>query len=125
MKAVVTVPGVKLKTPGNSGHGRGGHWAAAARLAKEHRALARLYCSQLGADVKAALLAGARLKVRFVRVGGRKMDPTNVVAACKHLQDGLCDWLGVDDKSDWYDWQWPGQEPGEHGVRIELEAVPG
>jgi hypothetical protein len=124
MRAVVTIPGVKLKTPGNSGHGRG-HWAVAARHAKEQRAVARLYCSQLGNEVKAALLAGARLKVRFVRIGGRKMDPTNVVAACKHLIDGMCDWTGVDDSSDWYEWLWPAQESGAVGVRIELETVEG
>ncbi len=119
VRAVVTIPGLKLKAPGNSGHGRG-HWAVAARDTKEQRALARLYCAQLGPEVKAALLAAPRLKVRFVRVGGRKMDTTNVVAACKAIQDGMCDWLGVDDGSDWYDWQWPAQESGEVGVRIEL-----
>lgn len=80
VRAVVTIPGVKLKTPNNSGHE---HWAVAARRAKEHRSLARLFCSQLGAEVKRQLLQVPRLKVRFVRIGGRKMDTTNVVAACK------------------------------------------
>jgi hypothetical protein len=121
LRAVVVIPGVKLKTPGNSGRE---HWAVIARRTREHRALARLFCSQLGTATRDQLRAAPRLRVRFVRIGGKKMDTSNVVAACKGLQDGLCDWLGVDDGSDWYDWQWPVQESGEVGVRIELSAVP-
>ena len=52
------------------------------------------------------------------------MDTPNVVSACKGLVDGVCDWLEVDDKSDWYDWQWPKQESGEYAVRIELTGIP-
>ena len=118
MRVVVTIPGVRLKTPNNSGRG---HWAEIARRTREHRGLARIYLSQLGGEVKADLLASPRLGVRIVRVGGRKMDIPNILAARKGLIDGLADWLGVDDKSDWYDWRMPTQEPGaEYAVRFEL-----
>jgi len=120
MKAVVvTIPGIKLKTPGNGRE----PWYVAAKRAKEQRGAARLACLTLGREVKDTLLALPALRIRFVRVGGRKMDPTNLVGACKHVQDGLCDWLGVDDSSDWYRWEWPVQESGsDYAVRIELGA---
>ncbi len=118
---VVILPGVKLKTPTN----RRDHWAIGGRRSREERALARMLCSMLGPKVRDELRAAPRLKVKFVRVGGRKMDTTNIVAAIKALIDGMCDWLGVDDKSDWYDWQWPTQEKGEASVRIELTPTDG
>lgn len=119
LRVVVTIPGVKLKTEGN----RREHWAVAARRAKEHRSLARLFCSQVGTATRDRLRDAPRLRVRFVRIGGKRMDRTNLVSACKNLQDGVCEWLGVDDGSDWYVWEWPEQESGDHAVRVELTAV--
>ncbi len=113
---VVILPGVKLKTPTN----RREHWSIGGRRSREERGLARLLCAQLGPKVRDELRAAPRLKVKFVRVGGHRMDTTNIVAACKAIQDGLCDWLEIPDSSDWYEWQWPTQEKGEASVRIEL-----
>lgn len=114
--AAVTIPGLKVRTPGNGRR----VWQVEAREAKEQRAVAKLFCSQLGTAVRDAARSAPRLSVRFVRIGGRKLDPTNLVGAMKHVQDGMADWLGVDDRSDWYHWEWPTQEAGECGVRIEL-----
>lgn len=122
MRAVVTIPGVRLKPPGN----RREHWRVVQRRAAAEKTAATLYCRNLGADTRAALQAAPRLAVRFVKVGGRKMDSDNLVAALKYYRDAVADWLGRDDGDDWFRWEWPAQEPGkEYSVRIELEAVHG
>lgn len=114
----VTIPGVRVKTPGNTRAA----WQVEYRRAKSERELAKAYVLALPAETLKRLRGAKRLRVTFVRLGGRKMDRTNLVGAFKHVQDGMCDALGKDDASDWYDWQWPTQEAGECGVRIELEA---
>ncbi len=116
---VVIIPDLRVNTPGNSRT----HWRVEAKRAKQERLLANLACSQLGSKVKKQLLAAKKLKVTFVRVGMRKLDRTNCVGAMKHCQDGMCDWLGIPDSSDWYEWEWPIQERGDDAVRIILEPI--
>lgn len=119
MKAVVTIPDIVLKAPGN----RREHWRAVAGRAREHKELTRLALLMLGKDTRAELGAAARLAVRFVRTGGRKMDSDNLVGALKHVRDAIADVFGRDDGDDWFAWGWPAQEPGPPGLRIELEAA--
>ena len=119
LTVVVTIPGLQLKSPGN----RLEHWRARSRRANSQKDVVRFHLLALGRGVRDRLAAAPRLAVRFVRVGGRKMDSDNLVAALKHCRDALADWLQIDDGSDWYDWRWPTQEPGSgYAVRIELET---
>lgn len=60
------------------------------------------------------------LKVTFTRLGGRKLDRSNLPTATKAVEDALAFMLGADDG----DPRWHSsfeQEPGDVGVRIELE----
>lgn len=122
MNVVVTVPGLILVNPLN---GSWGHWSTKSKRRREQKTLTRLYLSQLGARTREALAAAPALRVRFVRVGGRKMDSDGLVAALKAPRDAVAEWLGVDDGSDWYVWEWPGQEAGAVGVRIEMTTGEG
>lgn len=120
LRVVIAIPGLRVKTIGNTRV----HWRVEAKEAREQRALTIMHCRMIGNNVRDQLRAAKSLKVKFVRIGGRKLDKTNCVGAFKHVQDSLCEWIGVDDSSDWYDWQWPTQESGDgYSVRIELEAV--
>jgi hypothetical protein len=57
-------------------------------------------------------------------MGGRKMDSDNLVGSLKHVRDAVAEWIGVDDGSAWWAWEWPAWEPGKpFGVRIELEPM--
>lgn len=122
MRCVVTIPGLRVTTPGNTRR----HWAAERKDAAAQRAAGKLAVLSLGRDALDVLRAAPKIRVRFVRVGGRKMDPTNLVSAFKHCQDGMADAIGIDDGSDRYAWEWPAQEPGAgYAVRIELETLEG
>jgi hypothetical protein len=62
--------------------------------------------------------------VRFTRIGGRQWDSDNVTIAFKHVRDAVADFLQRDDRpGSGVEWELPpAQEPGETGVRIELET---
>ena len=62
------------------------------------------------------------VKVRLVRVGGRRMDAhDNLPAAFKAVVDAIADWLGVDDgDADRVRWSYA-QRPGYWaGIRVEV-----
>ena len=119
LTVVVTIPGLRVESETNNRE----HHMKRYRRSKTQKELTRAYLALLGRGVRDRLRASPRVVVRFVRVGGRKMDSDNLVAALKHCRDALADWLQIDDGSDWYDWRWPTQEPGSgYAVRIELEA---
>jgi hypothetical protein len=69
----------------------------------------------------ASYASGSALRVTFTRLGGRKMDRSNLPAAMKGCEDAIAYLLGADDGSP----QWHAffeQEPGgEVGVRIDVE----
>ena len=68
--------------------------------------------------------AGGGLRVKFVRLGGHKMDHSNLPAACKATEDALAYLLGVDDGDNGWHPEWA-QEPGgeSQGMRIEVSKV--
>lgn len=68
------------------------------------------------------LQAGGSVAIRFVRLGGRELDPmVNLPSAMKGVEDAFAYLLGVDDRSPL--WRPScGQEAGERvGVRVEIE----
>lgn len=75
------------------------HWAAKAKRAKAHQEIAAL-C------VTSCLLTRVRRAIRdrhhdmmLIREGGRPMDPDNLAASMKHIQDGITRAIGIDDGS--------------------------
>jgi hypothetical protein len=119
VKLVIEIP-VQTRTPGNSRV----HWRTEARRAKEERRAA-WFCTMaaLGAmprGERAALRDNPRAHIRLTRISPRRLDTPNVFGALKHVIDGICDALGVDDRDEWYVWSLPTQEYGPSGVRVEL-----
>lgn len=41
-----------------------------------------------------------RVTLWLTRVASRKLDKDNLYGAFKHVTDGICEWLGIDDGSD-------------------------
>jgi hypothetical protein len=116
---VVTVPGLKVVSEANTKC----HWAERWRRAGEQKAATLVALTGVGRGVRTRLQAARGLKVRFVRVGGKKMDSDNLAGAFKAVRDELARWLGVDDGDDWYTWEWPAQEHGERCIRIEMTTT--
>lgn len=118
-RLVIEIPGLRVNTVGNNRV----HWRQEAKTAREHRLATQAACSHVSKEARERLLQAKRLRVKYVRIGVRKLDMTNCVGAFKHVQDQMAAWLGVDDKSEWYSWQWPDQVKDKtYGVRIELET---
>jgi hypothetical protein len=73
------------------------HWAKKASRAKAQRSIVRL---AVGAHLRSRSLHGSALApvvVSFTRIGPRKLDMDNLAGSFKHVQDGVCDALGIDD----------------------------
>jgi len=67
--------------------------------------------------------AGGVLRLRFVRLGGRRLDNSNVPAATKGVEDAVAYLLNANDGDPrWGVPEW-GQEPGLVGVRVEIEVM--
>lgn len=126
VRAVVTVPGLRLFNPLNGSL----HWAERARRAREQVAAVRVALAQLGTDVRNELRAARAVRVRITRVGGKRMDNNGACAAIKWVEDTVADWLRpglaagrADDAKHGVSTEYPpGQESGAYGVRIELEG---
>lgn len=118
VRAAVTVPGVKVVGEAN----RRDHWAVRRRRAMGQKAATHAALVTLGPDVRDRFRAAATVTVRFVRIGGKKLDSDNLVGGFKAIRDQLAKWLQVDDGSDRLRFEWPVQEAGSAGFRIELTA---
>jgi hypothetical protein len=111
----VTLP---LRTVSESN--RRGAWGAHyPRESRQRRDVATALRGTLGVPTNAPAL------IRLVRIAPRALDRGNLEAAMKHAQDGVADWVGIDDRH--LAWAY-GQERGgarEYAVRVELEFLPG
>jgi len=94
------------------------HWADKARRAKNQRFAARsILCSRRPPDTEHSYL------VTLTRVGPRRLDPGNFQGCFKHVQDGVADWLGIDDGDPRIEWRYKQEKgkPREYAVRIIIE----
>jgi hypothetical protein len=62
-------------------------------------------------------------KVTITRLAPRQLDTDNLAGACKHVRDGVADWLGIDDGDLRVAWvcEQEKAKPKQHGVRIKME----
>jgi hypothetical protein len=71
------------------------HWRVRQKRAKHHRWSARFAAEHASIAPKEYPIT-----VRMTRVCARKLDSDNLSGSCKHVRDGIADWLGVDDGRD-------------------------
>lgn len=65
---------------------------------------------------------GGALRIVFTRLGGRKLDKSNLPSTLKTVEDMLAGMLLADDGDSRWQPSWE-QEPGKVGVRIEMVMV--
>jgi len=96
------------------------HWAKKAKRAKEQRGLAVL---ALGGCLLIPPGHYRGWQVTLTRIAPRELDPGNFHASFKHVQDGVADWLGIDDGSKVIQWLYEQEKgrPREYAVRIHIE----
>lgn len=71
------------------------HWAAKSKRSAEQKDAAYLYAyKNFGVS---PLPDGASVQLELTRIASRKLDKDNLYGAFKHVTDGICKWLGIDD----------------------------
>ena len=96
------------------------HGARRGRRFGDHKHV--VYCSLYG-RLRDAGLSGAPCRATITRLGPRRLDPDNKVAAMKGVIDGIAAAVGVDDGDPRWDWVWRQEASKTYGVRIEIEAL--
>jgi hypothetical protein len=120
LKVVVTVPGLRISSVANIRE----HWSARARRVSEHKLAVAAALSHVGREATATLRAAHRVNVRFVRLGGRKLDRDNLAAAHKACCDQVAKFLQRDDgDEERLGLEWAQEPGGAYGLRIELETA--
>lgn len=61
--------------------------------------------------------------IRLTRIAPRKLDQGNYPGSLKHVQDGVADWIGIDDRRDdlvKYEYAQSRGQPREYAVMVEV-----
>lgn len=58
--------------------------------------------------------------MRLVRVAPRRLDFGNLAAALKHVQDGVCDAIGINDGDEAIAWSYDQERSKAVGVRVYM-----
>ena len=93
------------------------HWAKKAKRAKGHRSVVAWALSSRG--VKGLL--GRPLSVTLTRIAPRGLDADNLAGSFKHVQDGVADALGIDDRHIVWVYEQRKGKPKEYAVEIRIE----
>ena len=100
------------------------HWATKAKTVKAQRSATGLALRTTGRAFLTAwkhMDANPRLHLHclLTRVGPRKLDDDNLAHAFKAIRDEVAGYMGVDDGSERWTWQYA-QQKGAYAVRIRL-----
>lgn len=101
-------------------------WRARSRRTKAaRRAVSEAFGPRLGwvAPVADAYHAGRPVRVALTRLGGRRLDPTNLPAALKAVEDAIAAAMGADDGSPLWRVSHDQEPGGPYGVRVVLEVA--
>lgn len=111
----VTIP---IRTVSEANRASHEHWRARQKRAKDQR---MTVLSVLRSRFVTPPLDVPRA-VRITRIAARRLDDGNLGASQKHVQDGVADWMGIDDGSPLVSWAYAQEKGkrGEYAVRIEV-----
>lgn len=123
-----TPPGLWTLPIATASEANGRDWR---KRSNRTRAARKIVSEQLGralvwvAAFAAHYHAGGALRVTFTRLGGKRLDNSNLPPALKATEDAVALMFGADDGDPRWRAEW-GQEPGgPGGVRVELHTVAG
>lgn len=116
---IILMVGVETKNETNQRVWRAKHRRAGAAWNAVRRAVTRLDWLQPLADHYAD---GGCLRVVLTRLGGRKLDRSNIPAATKGVEDAVAFMLGCNDGDMRWRAEWDQEPGGPVGVRVEVSA---
>jgi hypothetical protein len=97
-----------------------GHWRKAHKRHADQQAQVRLTLSQVASPIRDAIRASPRLRVTFIRHGGRRMDRSNLPPAFKWVEDAVSKWCQMDDGDPNWDVRWEQQPGGPRSASVEI-----
>lgn len=100
------------------------HMARARRVKKERQVVADGFDTLLPSPYSPMIPIGYVVTVNLTRIGGRGLDDDNLQGSLKGARDQVAEWVGLDDGSKIYDWQYA-ETPGPvWGVGIRIRCHP-
>lgn len=117
---ILMIPGVKLESLNRDLRGTtvGGRMAAAAKAKQQRTGVATMCRCKFGQPPSLPLI------ITITRVGPRELDGDNLQGACKHVRDGIADWLGVNDRDKRIQWKYEQTRCGvkAYGVTVRVQT---
>jgi hypothetical protein len=96
------------------------HWAAKYRRADSQRTALIFAWNSAGLSLGHKPNVSGGVRVKWVKLGGKKLDDDNLHNAFKALRDCLAGWLGLDDGNERVSWKYAQEPGGDVGVRVEI-----
>ncbi len=121
--ASFTPPGCWTLPVETSSEANGREWR---KRSNRTQAARKVVSAQLGRDLiylaafAAHFHAGGALRITFTRLGGRKLDRSNLPTALKSTEDAVALLMGADDGDPRWQPTWEQEPGGAVGVRVEL-----
>lgn len=112
------IPGVKLESANQSLRGitREAMYGKAAKT-KQQRTGVAMCLSKFG------VAPAPPLTITITRVGPRELDGDNLQGSCKHVRDGVSDWLGVNDRDKRLRWEYAQEANGKvYAVKVRVDT---
>lgn len=91
------------------------HWKAKWRRKREQQGIALAYLARLKLPIH-----WMTWSITLTRIGKRRLDPGNLEASFKHVQDAVAEWLGIDDGDARLTWRYEQTTGKEYGVEVEI-----
>jgi hypothetical protein len=99
------------------------HWTVRADRTRTHREAAFFAAAFVCGDAE-LWRRHVPLVVHMTRVGTSRCDSDAVPGACKHVRDGIADWLGIDDgRDDLVTWEYAQETAGFYCVRVTISSA--
>lgn len=104
------------------------HWARRAQRATAQRTLAKVLVARSILDqgchpVAPVILPAKPWRIVLTRIGKKRLDTGNNPGSLKHVQDGICDALGIDDGDEANDWIYRQRIAKEYAVEVEITTM--
>jgi len=93
------------------------HWRKRQTRAKSQRSTAATWLRQHAEPIAGPLV------ITMSRLAPGSLDSDNAVGACKHVRDGIADWLGIDDRDARVEWRVEQERQPYYGVRVHIVAM--
>jgi hypothetical protein len=117
---MVTIIDLKINITGLNKSNRYQHWGKSSTIANRQRNLAAIVVANNRVLGKISSHS-PRFIISFIRSGKRLLDNDNLIGGLKHIRDGVCDAIGINDGSDKIEFRYTQRKEPFYKLRIEID----